>query len=378
MATMYKFKRILYLIVLFLVFSCKSSELSQQQASILLHKIWDSLISTDMVMTNIYESSYHSEGEDFWGTGLKYLLHNGSIRMETNRGNGRTGVGLWATPPACGWWYWQEDKTLFSSPTAVANKVIFLPAYFIQIPHLIYGMTLPERFKSGRYTLQKIQYHGYRCLQLTSYYSDPDSVVGKIPISHFFHDQELMDFLDQILDERYPITSEVPDGDKKWILQAAEYYRYREQFKKYYIRKIELFFDGLPEKLHLYGYAIYDSNNRKFKERHWKLAENLVKLDDNYFLPPRGSDIKNTTGDSFGSEVLKSYGIGPGPFKKFIYSIPLFFKSIGKFVSGIFTSAGMLLEYFGIFLLERGWIITLAIAIFSICFAITLKIKQNR
>lgn len=373
-----KIKRTLCIIFMLFLFSGKSSEISQQQATGLLRNIWRHMISSDIIMTDIRSTSYHGEGETFYGTGLKYLLHNGSFRMETDRGDGRTGVGIWSAPPASGWWYWHEDKTLFSSATSVANKVIFLPAFFAQFPHLIYGMILPERLKSGRYALQTVQYHGSRCLQLTAYYPEPDSVVGKIPISHFYHDQELMDFLDEILDQRYPVNSAAPANDKEWMLQANEYYRYRKQFKEYYIRKIELFFAAPPEKPLLHGYAVYDRNGRKLESKHWTLAEKPEKFNDNYFMPPEGSNVKQTTNDSFGSEVLNNYGYGPGFFKKSIFSIRMFFKSLGEFFSGIFTSLGMLLESLWIYLLECGWIIALGIAILSLGTVVTLKIKQYR
>lgn len=50
-----------------------------------------------------------------------------------------------------------------------------------------------------------------------------------------------MDFLDEILDQRYPVNSAAPANDKEWMLQANEYYRYRKQFKEYYIRKLNCF-----------------------------------------------------------------------------------------------------------------------------------------
>ena len=373
-----KIKRTLCIIFMLFLFSGNSSEISQQKIIELLLKTWQYTISSDIVITDISVYTHRGKEESSFGTDVRYLLHNGILRIEMNRGNGRTGMQLLAAPPASGWWYWHEDKTLFSSATSVANKVIFLPAFFAQFPHLIYGMILPERLKSGRYALQTVQYHGSRCLQLTAYYPEPDSVVGKIPISHFYHDQELMDFLDEILDQRYPVNSAAPANDKEWMFQANEYSRYRKQFKEYYIRKIELFFAAPPEKPLLHGYAVYDRNGRKLESKHWTLAEKPEKFNDNYFMPPEGSNVKQTTNDSFGSEVLNNYGYGPGFFKKSILSIRMFFKSLGEFFSGIFTSLGMLLESLWIYLLECGWIIALGIAILSLGTVVTLKIKQYR
>lgn len=373
-----KIKRTLCIIFMLFLFRGNSSEISQQKIIELLLKTWQYAISSDIVITDISVYTHRREKESSYGTDVRYLLHNGILRIEMNRGNGRTGMQIQAAPPACGWWYWHEDKTLFSSTTSVANKVIFLPAFFAQFPHLIYGMTLPERLKSGRYALQPVHYHGYRCLKLTAYYPEPDSVVGKIPISHFYHDQELMDFLDEILDQRYPVNSAAPANDKEWMLQANEYYRYRKQFKEYYIRKIELFFAAPPEKPLLHGYAVYDRNGRKLESKYWTLAEKPEKFNDDYFMLPAGSNIKQTTNDSFGSEVLNNYGYGPGFFKKSIFSIRMFFKSSGEFFSGIFTSLGMLLESLWIYLLECGWIIALGIAILSSGTVVTLKIKQYR
>lgn len=64
-----KIKRTLCIIFMLFLFSGKSSEIPQQQATGLLRNIWRHMISSDIIMTDIRSTSYHGEGETFYGTG---------------------------------------------------------------------------------------------------------------------------------------------------------------------------------------------------------------------------------------------------------------------------------------------------------------------
>lgn len=317
-----KFKRMLTILLLCLSFTGQSAEIPLSQATEILQKIWHTLTTNDLVLNDISNSSDQSKDKTTSGNGREYLLHNGAMRWEVDRGYWRNGVGIFAAPPAVGWWYWQEDNNWFTSPTVAANKVFYLPFVSSSITHLIYGMMLPERLKSGQYTLETIKYHCFDYWKLTVVYPEPDSVTGRIPISHFYNrDQTLKECLTKILDERYPLTSEIPTGEKEMMLQTAEYYRYQAQFKNSYIKKIELTFDDSPTKPLLQGYAIYDCKNKKLVEKYWQVMEKREKFTDEYFLPPTGASVIRTTYESFDTEVLNSYGYGPGTMRKISFGV---------------------------------------------------------
>lgn len=320
-----KINGILAVLVLCLTFTGKSLEISQAQANAVLQGIWADLTTADLLLTNFHESSDSSKEMIISEDGQKYYLHKGFSRLEVDRGDGRYGVVIHAAPPASGWWYWQEDKNLFFSPTIPDNKVFYLPFSWMTLTHQIYGMTLPERLNSGQYTLKPISYYGGTCQKLTVVYPDPDSVIGRIPISHFYNtDQTLQDCLQKIYDERYPLTDKTPAGDKEIMLKAADYNRFPTQFKEAYVKKIELFFGNPPAKPHLYGYAFYDCNHRLLVENHWQVTEKSGILTDDYFLPPAGTNVIRTSYESIGAEILDSYGLGPGTLRKFLSKL-LFF-----------------------------------------------------
>ena len=104
-----KIKRTLCIIFMLFLFSGNSSEISQQKIIELLLKTWQYTISSDIVITDISVYTHRGKEESSFGTDVRYLLHNGILRIEMNRGNGRTGMQLLAAPPASGWWYWHED-----------------------------------------------------------------------------------------------------------------------------------------------------------------------------------------------------------------------------------------------------------------------------
>lgn len=98
-----KIKRTLCIIFMLFLFSGNSSEISQQKIIELLLKTWQYTISSDIVITDISVYTHRGKEESSFGTDVRYLLHNGILRIEMNRGNGRTGMQLLAAPPASGW-----------------------------------------------------------------------------------------------------------------------------------------------------------------------------------------------------------------------------------------------------------------------------------